>query len=85
MINPKSNPVEWAALMYELDDAKEHLEALINQMVEDGIDETDYQIQLGHIFAHLNRSWNSRNKIGEYNEQERKLFTKFPESIEPCG
>lgn len=86
MINLKANPIEWSSLMYELEDAKEHLGALINELNKCGkIDEIEYQIDLGHIFAHLNRSWNSRNKIGDYNEKERELFSSFPDDINPCG
>lgn len=86
MINIKSNPIEWSSLMYELEDAKEHLENLIMEMNKKGsIDEIDYKIQIGHVFAHLNRGWNSRNKIGEYDEKEREQFSSFPSDLEPCG
>ena len=86
MINAKSNPVEWSSLMYELEDAREHLEGLIKDMEKDGsIDEKDYEIQLGHVFSHLNRGWNSRRKIGEYNAKEREYFSSFPTDLEPCG
>ena len=87
MINSKSNPVEWAALLYELEDAKEHLESLITQMNSDGAidEESEYKIHIGHIYAHINRGWNSRNKIGEQTEDERNLFSSFPNDIESCG
>ena len=86
MINIKSNPTEWSSLMYELEDAKEHLESLIIEMKKKGsIDEVEYGVQIGHVFAHLNRGWNSRNKIGEYNEKEREQFNSFPRDLKPCG
>ena len=86
MINSKINPVEWSSLLYELEDAKEHLESLLNEMESNGeIDETEYEVQIGHIFAHLNRSWNTRNKIGEYTEKERGFYTAFPNDILPYG
>jgi len=86
MINSNSNPIEWSSLMYELDDAKEHLESLIAEMKKNGsIDEVEYEIQIGHVFAHLNRGWNSRNKLGEYNVKERDKFSSFPSDLEPCG
>ena len=86
MINIKTNPIEWSSLMYELEDAKEHLESLLIEMNKNGsIDEIEYEIQIGHVFAHLNRGWNSRNKIGEYNEKEREQFSSFPSDLEPCG
>ncbi len=86
MINAKSNPVEWSSLMYELDDARDHLEGLIKDMEKDGkINEIDYEIQIGHVFSHLNRGWNSRSKIGEYNDKERATFSSFPTDLKPCG
>ena len=43
MINIKTNPIEWSSLMYELEDAKEHLESLIIEMSKNGsIDEIEY-------------------------------------------
>ena len=60
MINLKQNPVEWASLMYELDDLNEHLESLIDEMNDKGeISVEEYQVQIGHLYAHLNRAWNS--------------------------
>ncbi len=86
MINLQNNPKEWATLMYELEDAKEHLEDLINTMnSQENIDEVNYEINLGHIFAHLNRAWNSRNTIGEYTDKTRSIISAFPKDIEPCG
>ena len=86
MINNKLNPIEWSSLLYELEDAKEHLESLIAQLSQNGkIDEQDYMVQMGHIYAHLNRSWNSRNNVGECRGKEREVFTSFPKDIEPCG
>jgi len=85
MITEKLNPAEWSLLIYELEDAKENLESLIKEIVAGEIDEVDYQIQLGHIYVHLNRSWNSRRKIGEYSDQERKVFSDFPKDIELYG
>ena len=86
MINSKDNPVEWASLQYELDDLREHLESLIKDMDENGaIAVEDYQVQIGHLYAHLNRAWNSRNAIGDKKEKEFEKFTKFPQDIETCG
>lgn len=83
MININSNPEEWSSLLYELEDAKEHLESLIAEMNRNGeIHEVEYKIQLGHVFAHLNRGWNTRHKVGEYNEKERAAY---PIDLEPCG
>ncbi|MCP5281562.1 MAG: hypothetical protein H6930_08270 [Rhodoferax sp.] len=57
MINKSVNPVEWAGLMYELEDAHEHLADLIADIEKDPeFDERDFQVQLAHIFSHLNRA-----------------------------
>lgn len=86
MINSKTNSIEWSTLLYELGDASEHILNLINQMQSNGkIDKEDYEVQLGHIFAHLNRAWHTRNKVGEYSDEEREQFTEFPKDLYPCG
>jgi hypothetical protein len=65
MITKKDNYAEWALLLYELEDAKEHLETLMQEMADDPeFDEVDYRIGLGHIYTHLNRAWNARNRLG---------------------
>ena len=86
MINSNDNPVEWASLLYELDDLKEHLDSLIDQMHKNGkIEDEEYRIQIGHLYAHLNRAWNSRNAIDEEKEKKFEEFTEFPQDIESCG
>lgn len=84
MIDKKNAPVEWAGLMYELDDAHEHLAALISDMntVED-FDEVGFRIQLGHVFSHLNRAWNCRNKTSGLNEYEWLDASRFPSDLDP--
>ena len=60
MINSKDNPTEWALLISELDEAKEHLEELTEEMANKGtISEDESRVHLGHVYAHLNRSWRS--------------------------
>jgi hypothetical protein len=72
--------------MYELEDAREHLEDLVKRMLEAGtIDESIYSVDLGHVFAHLNRAWNTRDQEREYPESERDRFTRYPTDLEPVG
>ncbi len=86
MINEKDHPVTWAMLIYELDDAKEHLEALIKKMSQDEIDEQEFRILMGHIYAHLNRACNSRNDQTEDLMQEKwDEYSQFPSDIELNG
>jgi hypothetical protein len=44
------------------------------------IDDSEFQIDIGHIYSHINRSWNSRNRVGEENFN---LESKFPNDIKP--
>ena len=84
MINKEANPVEWAALMYELEDAREHLDALIVDIEKDPeFDETDLRIQLGHVFSHLNRAWHRRDLDRDFSDEEWTLASKFPNDLEP--
>jgi hypothetical protein len=84
LINQKSAPVEWAGLMYELDDAYEHLAALISDMngAED-FDEADLRIQLGHVFSHLNRAWHRRDKANGLNPEDWLEASRFPSDLDP--
>ena len=86
MINENESPVEWAMLLTELDDAKEHLESLIKSMTGAGIvDESEFSVQLGHVFAHLNRAWNSRDLKGQIGEEQWAIFSTFPKDLDPVG
>lgn len=84
MISKKDDPVEWAAFMYELGDAKEHLERLISDLESDaGFDEPRLQVDLGHVYSHLNRAWHRRNLKGDFNDQEWKQASQFPHDCDP--
>ena len=84
LINKKSAPVEWAGLMYELEDAHEHLAALISEMnAADDFDEGDLRIQLGHVFSHLNRAWHRRDKVNGLSQEEWLEASRFPRDLTP--
>lgn len=84
MINKKNAPVEWSALMYELEDAQEHLTALISEMnAIDDFDEVDLRIQLGHVFSHLNRAWHRRDKGDGLHSGEWQDASRFPCDLDP--
>jgi hypothetical protein len=84
MINKEVDPVEWAGLMYELEDAREHLVALIVDIEKDSeFDETDFRIQLGHVYSHLNRAWHRRNLNRDLSDEEWTNASKFPKDLEP--
>jgi hypothetical protein len=86
MISEKDNPVQWALLGMELDEAKEHLAALTAEMAEAGaIDEEDFKIQLGHVFAHLNRCWNARNLPDGLPDDKWSELSQTPADLELNG
>ncbi|HMC13400.1 MAG TPA: hypothetical protein VKG67_03550, partial [Gallionellaceae bacterium] len=71
MVNKEENFVSWALLLDELDEAREHLEDLINKMNSSGvIEDAEFSIDLGHVYAHLNRAWHSRNQDGEITREQ---------------
>lgn len=84
MITLQNNPVEWGLLMYELQDAHEHLGELIDEMSKDGaIDEADLRVHIGHIYSHLNRSWHSRGRTGDANDSTFEEESRFPNDLHP--
>jgi len=87
MINQSSNPVLWTLLVQELDDLRGHIESLARQMATDGqIDNEDFEIQVGHAYAHLNRVWNRRNcPQSEISDDEWDAASAFPSDLEPIG
>lgn len=86
MINRKDNPLEWSQLMSELEDAHEHLGDLIKEMQESGIiDIESYAVDVAHVYAHLNRAWNSRQIEGELSEKQWEDYRSFPKDLEPIA
>ena len=86
MIDAKEHPVAWVALLTELDEAQEHLEDLAERMRrDDDVNESEFAVQLGHVFAHLNRAWHSRNQASEISEQQWPTFSQFPQDLAPIG
>ncbi|MCC6487677.1 MAG: hypothetical protein IT364_09270 [Candidatus Hydrogenedentes bacterium] len=86
MINQNSNPVAWALLLCELDEAREHLSELINEMSRAGsIEDSTFAVDLGHIYAHLNRVWHAHDQNHEMSEEQRITFSQFPVDLDPTG
>jgi hypothetical protein len=86
MINAKDHYVAWAGLVTEIDEAREHLEALAEKLATQGeCDEEDLAVNLGHIYAHLNRAWHSRNQNTEISETQWEEFSQFPKDVKPVG
>ena len=90
MIDREHSPVGWVLLMHELDDAHEHLGNLLKHMQErSDFDEIEFRIELGHVYAHLNRAWFRRNVHEDFAASERdaawEIATQFPTDLEPVG
>jgi hypothetical protein len=84
MISKQSAPVGWSMLMYELEDAKEHLANLILAMDTDAeYDEANMRIDLGHVFSHLNRAWHRRDVPEDLTEDQWKKASQFPVDLSP--
>ena len=86
MINEKDNPVEWALMCYQFEEVAEHLQNLSNEIVPNAeINEEEFNVQMGHIYSHLNRIWNSRNHIGEISDENFEEYSKLPKDIKLYG
>ncbi len=88
MLTRTEHPVAWAMLLYELADAREHLDGLIQQMAADGaMEESEFRCQIGHIFAHLNRSWHGRDdpRLDAVSGELHARRSRFPDDLEPVG
>ena len=86
MINGKENPVEWPVMLMELEEVKEHLDSLVDQMhAADMIDEEDFRVQIFHAISHLNRLWNARCYVGEIDQELHDDFSKTPIDFKPIG
>jgi hypothetical protein len=78
LIDKENAPVAWAGLMYELEDAQEHLAALISKMNSaEAYDETDFRLELGHVFAHLNRAWYRRDQPDGLSDEQWMAASGF--------
>ena len=44
-----------------------------------------YAVDVAHVFAHLNRAWNSREFVGEMSEKQWEEYRSFPNDLEPIA
>ena len=89
MVDKDSEPEAWAMFSYELEDAAEELAALMSEMEQDGFGEPELRVHLGHVYAHLNRAWHSRNAAAgaalNPSDEQRAAWTQFPTDLSPVG
>lgn len=70
--------------MYELEDALEHLRKLIEDVEQTSdYEEADLRIDLGHVYAHLNRAWRRSSKA--LPEDAWESASRFPDDLTPIG
>ncbi len=85
MIDRKLQPVEWADFMYELTDALEHLDSLVKDLDQTAdYGQETFRIDLGHVYAHLNRAW-SQSKGNTEEAMGREAISAFPADLRPIG
>jgi len=84
MINKVDHSIGWAFLLDELEDAHEHLEALLKEIAEvPDYAEENLRIDLAHIFAHLNRAWYGRNVPEDMDDASWEKACAFPKDLDP--
>ena len=86
MIKRDLHPVGWAFFNYELDDAHEHLGNLLKLLADDpDYSEEEFRVELGHVYAHLNRSCFRRNLPEDFPSSEWDSASKYPSDLDPVG
>ena len=78
-MNAKDNPVAWAMLISELEDIQEHTKSLMDDLLKEGaLDELEYEIDIAHIYSHLNRAWHRRKFEDDLTDEEWERASKLP-------
>ena len=86
MIDRNLNPTGWSFLIDDLQDAHEHLGNLIKEMLaEPEYGEPELRVDLGHVYAHLNRAWRRRNVAQDFSEDQWEAAGAFPNDLEPVA
>lgn len=86
MISRVSDPVRFSSFVDELSDAEGHLHDLIERITEEGdCDESLVRVDLGHIFAHLNRALHMRNTRDTDPDPDWAAVSSFPKDLNPVG
>lgn len=85
MLSEAQYPVAWASFICELSDAQEHLGELLAKLAGGSIDAETFRVDIGHVYAHLNRAWYQSKSTSEISDAEWGAATAFPQDITPVG
>ena len=83
MIDRNKDVVEWALLGTSLSEAREHLGTLLKDMDSPDFDEVSFGCQLSHVYSHLNRAWNGRDRRGPMTDADYERFIHYPRDLVP--
>ena len=87
MVDKSKDYAAWVAVVQELDDAVEHLRALMDEMNEEGFGDVELRLGLGHVYAHLNRAWHQRDTTEQeqaaFTEEQFREWSRFPKDVDP--
>ena len=83
MIDKNAEPEAWAMFATELEDAADALAALLREIERDGYGDPELRIGLGHVYAHLNRAWHSRDASAsaalDPTDEQHEAWSQFPD------
>ncbi len=86
MIDRKNHPEAWAYFIAELEDAQEHLAVLIRELHDAGsVDGAELSVDLGHVYAHMNRAWYRHRLRTDLPEEEWEQASAYPRNLHPVG
>lgn len=85
-MDKNENYLVWVQVVDELSEAKEHLDKVIKEITgEAQMLEDDLKVDLGHVYAHLNRTWHLRNSKEGVEKENWGEISKFRDDLEPVG
>ena len=89
MIDKHADPEAWAMFVTELEDAAEALALVLREVERDGYGEPELRLDVGHVYAHLNRAWHSRSASAsaalDPADEQREAWSQFPTDLDPVG
>jgi hypothetical protein len=76
-----------SVVLFHLREAAEQLNETIQSLASDGdYDTEEFQVEMGHLYQHLNTAWNGRDQSDEQFEkctdEDFERFRKFPNETE---